>query len=185
MNHTGEELHPQMRIRCTIVGADSRARDDAGTWNGWIGIQDFQEPRMTTRGWMIAVAIVGLLMGGLVGVCRLAKQRELMLLHYRHHMRMLDWCRVQEGAVCDSSRIYDGITEILEGKAGLDRQLGLMSSRPLIDADRPALARLRRITAHHAALARKYEHAARYPWLSVEPDPPEPNRNRSGACGEP
>jgi hypothetical protein len=25
-----------------------------------------------------------------------------------------------------------------------------------------------------AALARKYERAARYPWLPVEPDPPEP-----------
>ena len=27
---------------------------------------------------------------------------------------------------------------------------------------------------HHASLVRKYEHAARYPWLPVEPDPPEP-----------
>jgi hypothetical protein len=26
----------------------------------------------------------------------------------------------------------------------------------------------------HAALAAKYLRAARYPWLSVEPDPPEP-----------
>jgi hypothetical protein len=28
--------------------------------------------------------------------------------------------------------------------------------------------------ARCAALARKYERAARYPWLPVEPDPPEP-----------
>ena len=28
---------------------------------------------------------------------------------------------------------------------------------------------------HHAAMAHKYEHAARYPWLPVEPDPPEPD----------
>jgi hypothetical protein len=27
---------------------------------------------------------------------------------------------------------------------------------------------------YHAALARKYERAARYPWLPVEPDPPQP-----------
>ena len=26
--------------------------------------------------------------------------------------------------------------------------------------------------AYHAAMARKYEHAARYPWLPVAPDPP-------------
>jgi hypothetical protein len=28
--------------------------------------------------------------------------------------------------------------------------------------------------AYHAALVRKYEYAARYPWLPVLPDPPEP-----------
>ena len=27
---------------------------------------------------------------------------------------------------------------------------------------------------YHAALRRKYERAARYPWLPVPPDPPEP-----------
>jgi hypothetical protein len=29
------------------------------------------------------------------------------------------------------------------------------------------------MAVHYAALARKYERAARYPWLPVEPDPPE------------
>jgi hypothetical protein len=29
-------------------------------------------------------------------------------------------------------------------------------------------------TAWHAAMRTKYEHAARYPWLPVAPDPPEP-----------
>jgi hypothetical protein len=28
--------------------------------------------------------------------------------------------------------------------------------------------------AYHTALVQKYERAARYPWLPVEPDPPEP-----------
>jgi hypothetical protein len=31
-----------------------------------------------------------------------------------------------------------------------------------------------RLAAYHAELRRKYEYAARYPWLSVEPDPPKP-----------
>ena len=31
-----------------------------------------------------------------------------------------------------------------------------------------------RLAAYHAALIPKYEHAAAYPWLSVEADPPEP-----------
>jgi hypothetical protein len=28
--------------------------------------------------------------------------------------------------------------------------------------------------AYHAEMARKYEHAAQYPWLTIKPDPPEP-----------
>jgi hypothetical protein len=31
-----------------------------------------------------------------------------------------------------------------------------------------------RLADYHEDLARKYERAARYPWLPVEPDPPEP-----------
>jgi hypothetical protein len=31
-----------------------------------------------------------------------------------------------------------------------------------------------RLTAHYLSLARKYERAARRPWLPVEPDPPHP-----------
>ena len=32
--------------------------------------------------------------------------------------------------------------------------------------------------AYHSAMARKYRHAARYPWLPIEPDPPEPEWER-------
>jgi len=31
-----------------------------------------------------------------------------------------------------------------------------------------------RVADHERAIARKYRHGARYPWLSVEPDPPWP-----------
>jgi hypothetical protein len=56
-------------------------------------------------------------------------------------------------------------------------QLGLVTrtSRPLVDADRPTVARLHRTTAYHAAMAHKYRWAANNPWLTVEPDPPKPN----------
>jgi hypothetical protein len=30
------------------------------------------------------------------------------------------------------------------------------------------------LTVYHMEMAQKYERAARYPWLLVEPDPPEP-----------
>jgi hypothetical protein len=35
-------------------------------------------------------------------------------------------------------------------------------------------ASLKRLEAYHAAMTAKYERAARYPWLPVESDPPEP-----------
>ena len=35
--------------------------------------------------------------------------------------------------------------------------------------------KFKRIEDHYVALARKYQHAARRPWLPVAPDPPEPN----------
>jgi hypothetical protein len=36
------------------------------------------------------------------------------------------------------------------------------------------LSTLSRISGYHAAIARKYERAARDPWLLIETDPPEP-----------
>jgi hypothetical protein len=35
-------------------------------------------------------------------------------------------------------------------------------------------ARFKRQADHHESMAVKYERAARYPWLPVDPDPPEP-----------
>jgi hypothetical protein len=40
--------------------------------------------------------------------------------------------------------------------------------------DPQRVARGEQMAAYHRELRIKYERAARYPWLSVEPDPPEP-----------
>jgi hypothetical protein len=40
-------------------------------------------------------------------------------------------------------------------------------------------ADVRRRVDYHAALARKWNRAYRYPWLPVEPDPPEPEWARA------
>jgi hypothetical protein len=46
------------------VGADGQARQDAGTWNGWTSNETDHEAlamrlaRMTTRRWMVVVAVV-------------------------------------------------------------------------------------------------------------------------------
>jgi len=41
------------------------------------------------------------------------------------------------------------------------------------------------IIEYDAAMARKYRRAARYPWLPVEPDPPDPGWFPSGVNDEP
>jgi hypothetical protein len=38
----------------------------------------------------------------------------------------------------------------------------------------PSPERARRLVAYWKPVIAKYERAARYPWLSVEPDPPRP-----------
>jgi hypothetical protein len=52
----------------------------------------------------------------------------------------------------------------LAGARGMRRGRGMASPDP------SELASVR----YHFKMAEKYEHAARYPWLPVEPDPPEP-----------
>jgi hypothetical protein len=90
---------------------------------------------MTTRRWMVAVAIVGIVAGG----HRLKRRRD-------YFVHQADYHESAEGAI-GLLRFDDPEDEV----------------RPIMD--------------HHAALVRKYRRAARYPWLLVEPDPPEPNRS--------
>jgi hypothetical protein len=37
------------------------------------------------------------------------------------------------------------------------------------------IAKLNRLLKYHDLLSKKYARAARYPWLAVAPDPPEPD----------
>jgi hypothetical protein len=46
-------------------------------------------------------------------------------------------------------------------------------------AKSPQSRRFRHMQAYFEQLRLKYERAARYPWLSVEPDPPSPDMGRS------
>jgi hypothetical protein len=83
-------------------------------------------PRITTRRWMITVAVVALL---------------LYLERRRRSFESLA-----------AFRLWPGVASTRHN---------------------PNL-RLKKITLWHWDLARKYRYAAQYPWLPVEPDPPEP-----------
>ena len=97
--------------------------------------------RFTVRRLMVAVAIVGILLGAWIGLER--RRVWLQGLLERHQDR---------AQLCE---LYKFI-----GK--LDRK--------------PAawIARHQARFEHHLAMMRKYERAARHPWLPLAPDPPEP-----------
>ena len=98
-------------------------------------------PRMTTRRWMIAVAILA------VGLATVAHHRGLGL------------------------RQRAAYHETIELEAATVGELALAARWPKAAAQVRANAATR---DRHARLKEKYWRAARYPWLPVGADPPEP-----------
>ena len=101
-------------------------------------------PRITVRRLMIAVALIALGMG----VGRVA----WLGITYR---RRADWHAVRHEIARD--RVVWAERMVGRGYLAPGAKLAAES-----EAD------------YHAALGRKYEHAAARPWLPVEPDPPGP-----------
>jgi hypothetical protein len=101
-------------------------------------------PRMTTRRWMIAVALVAV---PLAVATELGRRRSEDLRRAAYH--------AYQGRY-GGSVFGDGVVLRFAPKAG-----------------KPDITSVAKIE-HHARLAEKYQYAARYPWLPVEPDPPEP-----------
>jgi hypothetical protein len=106
---------------------------------------------MTMRRWMVAVAAVGLLIGGIINF---KQRRDYFLARAQNHaaMETLDRGWVPH------------VIAFLEKRAEGQERSRLESLR----------ASLPREIAYHAAMARKYRRAVRYPWLPVGPDPSEP-----------
>ena len=103
--------------------------------------------KLTTRRWMIAVAVVGLLMATALSGYRLKQRRDHFLSRAQLHKQNAAFLM----QVCETNRI-------IRTHWSQDDYLSALS----------------RIRSYQAAMAAKYRHAARYPWLPVEPDPPEP-----------
>jgi hypothetical protein len=112
-------------------------------------------PRMTLRRWIVAlVVVIGPMIGGGVMLIRQRRDYFVTLAQSHHNEEASSMTRV----TALKSRL--GSTSEMSAEVGqLYRDYERMRDR----AD------------HHAAMAHKYEHAARYPWLLVEPDPPEPD----------
>jgi hypothetical protein len=92
---------------------------------------------MTTRRWMIVVALVGL-----------ACATTLLILERRKRFARIAWEHFHA--------------------------LPVASYVDIVTGDERRLLWNKRVMAWHAELSKKYQYAARYPWLPVDPDLPEP-----------
>jgi hypothetical protein len=104
-------------------------------------------PRMTTRRWMIAIAVMAIGQYGAIVGWRLAVYRQ-------------------------RAALYGQLAKVSRGFARLppDRVI------PKGDGRFARTARTAAIWAHHyTALSRKYAQASVHPWLFLEPDPPPPD----------
>jgi hypothetical protein len=114
---------------------------------------------MTMRGWMIAVAVAGLILAGCIGGYRQKRW-------YDHFLR-----RAQDHEVLEIiSRTSERAHRELAGMRGGSGP----GAEDVRAKDLRNIAYLSRMAAYHAAMARKYKYAANHPWLPVAPDPPEP-----------
>src|SRR3954466_12764246 len=101
--------------------------------------------RFTVRRMMVAVAIFG----ASLWYCEMGRRSK-------NFLAMADFHRLK--------------AEIFRGR--VESAAELTSIDPIRMGD--IMGRDRRLEHHHSELGQKYEHAAHYPWLPVEPDPPEP-----------
>jgi hypothetical protein len=119
--------------------------------------------RSTIRSMMVAVAAVGLLIGASLEIIRLRKLSDVYAAHVITARRTLAFAAISAGWSDER-----WTTECLEIDRA-NRQWGwFQMARPLS----PQRARER--VAYWQPICAKYERAARYPWISLEPDPPRP-----------
>jgi hypothetical protein len=138
------------------------------------------QKRLRLRVWMlmalVAVAAVG--MGGW-------ELKKVSDAHARRAMRHAE----REAIAREGQRYVEGQIRERQEREAENRKLSAqvspeaMRAMELVNAkyrsrfeevESSALAGFRRRADYHAALSRKYQRLARYPWLPVAPDLPEP-----------
>jgi hypothetical protein len=127
-------------------------------------------PRLTIRRLMVAVAVVAVAFGYRNAV----RRRETFEFMAMFHRQEMEACRGYLDGVTVLSTGGDGKTTYRRMvPTGPDPFIAEVRSRGF-GVELFERASLNRREAYHAALTAKYERAARYPWLPVAPDPPEP-----------
>jgi hypothetical protein len=114
-------------------------------------------PRMTTRRWMVAIAIVAALLAVKVHLSHVVD----------HYIDIAEFHESQSHAVA-GARHWSGP---LDGDTNIS--IGCLGCGP--DGDEKLKGRDLAIFLWHKKLSKKYQTAALCPWISVPADPPKPN----------
>jgi hypothetical protein len=118
---------------------------------------------------MIAVAVVGCSLG-LVGLSPKARRmRAKAALHAQAE-------RDGIALVANGEWLHFAASFILNRRRFSSQRIYVGDIQPQERAEsvEEMRAKWKRWADYHAAMRHKYERAAMYPWLAVEPDPPEP-----------
>ena len=133
--------------------------------------------RFTVRRFMVAVAIVALVLGGITEAVRLRRLAVGYRLAAREHdsreQSSLLEAKLQD-LIAEGHRTYASeIRERFESRR-IWNEPGARKQAMLGEWASDDAAFYRRQAAYHAGLKRRYERAASRPWESLTPDPPPP-----------
>lgn len=130
-------------------------------------------PRMTTRRWMVVVAVVGAISAAGAEMIRLKRAASAFPARVAYHASQQS---LNEFLVTSSKaeevqfrRFYAEMR-----REGVDRAEADKLEREMTEDRRREVLNLTRKIDHHRRMKTKYLAAARRPWLPVPPDPPPP-----------
>jgi hypothetical protein len=122
---------------------------------------------------MVVVAVVAVAMGGFVGA-RAVWQYFVALDCVRYHEGMEAMWRWLDPLGRDPSQAINQSMDLIEEQRRITVDARYYEEMIAgFDEYRRVVATFHRNTEYHAAMARKYCRVALYPWLPVDPDPPE------------
>jgi hypothetical protein len=127
---------------------------------------------MTTRRWLIAVAVVGLVLGGSLEYVRLKRLSRHYVGRAINARRALNYARTSAGWTRERWLAECRSIDEAERKWNIGTPMSI--GRPF----RPDVARA--YIVYWEPILSKYERAAACPWLPLEPDPPRPEPSAVG-----
>ena len=133
---------------------------------------------MSTRRWLAVILIVGMAMGMIVGGLRLQQRHNLLLFLAQLHKERASFYRKLESRERKLLGDLPNRITLLEKLSGQHRRDNYISSRledskVQMERSNELLVRWTGRIVHEEMMARKYDHAAHYPWRPVDPDLPQ------------